>query len=125
MPQPQIKGAKHQLVAISTTRRTRVYNVLEHEMDNLTTWNTISTSLVGIGSFLFSLAVTLWVENQLSPTASPAGEVMLVAGAPLALILAVVCYGLAMLFFRKRGGTLRRIKSESDDGTVADVSGGK
>lgn len=119
MPQPQIKGAKHQLVAISTTRRTRVYNVLEHEMDNLTTWNTIATALVGMGSFSASIAFTLWFQDQLNPVATPAGLVMMKAGVPLSALVAALCYGLAFLFLRKRGGTLRRIKSESDDGTVA------
>lgn len=120
MPQPQPRGAKHQLLAISTTRRTRVYNVLEHEMDNLTTWNTIATSLVGVGSFLLSITVTLWITDTLSPSVTAAGQLLVKAGAPIALILAVVSYAMAAFFLTKRGGTLRRIKSESDDGTVVE-----
>lgn len=95
-----------------------MFNVLEHEMDNLTTWNTLATALVGVGSFLLSIAFTLWFENKLSPTATPAGEVLLEAGAPLAAFGSLFCYALAIFFLKKRGGTLRRIKQESDDGAL-------
>jgi hypothetical protein len=102
-------------LAINTTRRARLFNVFEHEMDTLSTWNTISTAMVGVGSFALSAAFTLWAGNEINPAATDDGRALVAVGVPLALIVCVAAYLLAAVFILKRGGTLKRIKTESAD----------
>ena len=90
-----------------------MYNVYEHEMDNLSIWNTISTALFAASSFCLSLAITLWLTEQVSPTSTPAGKLFLAVGAPLSLLVCAATALMGIHFIRKRGGTLRRIKGES------------
>ena len=95
-------------------RTVTVYGVMEHEMDNLTTWNTFGSLSYSASAASFSFAMTLFIENQVNPDKTPAAEALITAGIPLGLIASLVACGLGCWLTWKRGGTLKRIKRESE-----------
>ena len=95
-------------------RTVTVYGVMEHEMDNLTTWNTLGSIFYSVSAFCVSFALTLYLEDQVSPERTPAGELLISGGVPFAILGGIVSFGLGVWFTWKRGGTLKRIKKESE-----------
>ena len=95
-------------------RTVTVYGVMEHEMDNLTTWNTLGSVCYSVSAAFVSVALTLYIEDQVSPERTPAGDLLITGGIPVAIVLAVVAGCLGVFFTKQRGGTLRRIKEESE-----------
>lgn len=95
-------------------RNPTVYGVFEHEMDNLTTWNLISSIFFSFGSACLAFCLTLFLESSVSTTQTDVFKAIYAIGMPAGIGLSIVFYLLGILFWWKRGGTLRRIKTESE-----------
>lgn len=116
MAQLPNKGAVGSYVNHNYVRRdVTVFGIMDSELDNIGTWNKFSSLMFALTGAGLSAAATLYFESHLSPEMTPAGEVLVVVGAPLCLAIGVGCLGLGIIFQWKRGSVLNRIKKESKE----------
>lgn len=94
----------------------KIYPVAEHELDALTTMNTLTTVLFTVGSALISLAVGIWVTAMFTEKVTPAGDVLSKFGAWILVALGIVCLLLTCWTGSKRRATWAKIIRESGDG---------
>ena len=94
------------------------YPISESELDSMGTLSLqVGVSLTLVGVFA-SAWFTLGLENELSPEASPAGQVLLTAGPWVCGALTLVFGIFGIIAWIKRGNNIRRIKSESRQRTM-------
>lgn len=94
-------------------RTSKVYAIYESEMDTIKGWNEISTVAYSLAGSLGGFALSIWVQNNMSPAATDTGKVIVALGIPGSIILGIACAIVGWRFGRKREGALNRIKSES------------
>jgi len=94
-------------------RQMKIYPVAEHEVDALTTMNTLTTVLFTVGVGLISLAVGIWVTDMFSTQVTPAGEVLSKFGAWILVALGILCFLLTCWTTSKRRNTWTKITKES------------
>lgn len=94
-------------------RVSRVYAIYESEMQSISTLNVVATSAFALfGSFL-SFAVGLSVADAMEPSATAQGRAIVALGVPVGLGLAAICLVVGVIAWRRKGGTLDAIRSES------------
>ena len=96
-------------------RDVTVYGVMEHEMDNLSTWNLLSSLFFAGSAASISFWATLFLKDQVSPERTEAGDVLITTGQPIARSLTIILALAGCFFLWKRGSTLTRIKKESSE----------
>ncbi|TPM39361.1 hypothetical protein FJ951_27010 [Mesorhizobium sp. B2-2-3] len=85
----------------------------EHEVHQISFMNGLSSLFFSIGSGLLSFAVGLWANAAFQNGSSPEGRVLTSVGAPVALLFAVVAFGVGILAVKKRGSLLATIEAQS------------
>ena len=101
------------LGTVAMTRQTRVYPVLESELDAVEITSTVINGAFGIASVCLGSAGTLFLERQVSPVATPAGELMMHLGPPLLFTVAIVAVCVGWFARKKQIASISRIKHES------------
>jgi hypothetical protein len=96
-------------------REMKIYPVAEHELDALTTMNTLTTVLFTVGTGLISLAVGIWVTALFTEKVTPAGDVLSKFGAWVLVALGILCLLLTCWTGAKRRATWAKIIRESGD----------
>lgn len=96
-------------------RTSKVYAIYESEMDMISTLNTVCTAAFSAAGSFGSFAVGLYVSEKLAPVATADGKAIVALGVPGAVIIAIGCVIIGCIAWRKKGGTLDAIKSESRD----------
>lgn len=94
-------------------RSVRVLAIHEHEVEQISFMNGISSLCFSIGAGLLSFAAGLWVNAAFQNELSPEGRVLTTIGAPTAVLFAAVAFILAFVALAKRGSMLTTIKSQS------------
>ncbi len=98
------------------SREMKIYPVAEHEVDALTMMNSINTILFGVGIALVSLALGIWVAQAFTDKVGPEGHVLSSFGAPLLIVLGLLCFGGCLWTWRRRGTVWGRIVKAAREG---------
>ena len=94
-----------------------MYPVFDAEMESLGTLNIVATTCFSLAAGAISMMLTLFLENQVSPEATPEGKVLLTIGPFVCLIFALVLGLIGVITAFKRGGILKKIKDEATQRT--------
>ena len=90
-----------------------VYPILESELDSMGMLSLQVEGSLTLAGVFASAWFTLGLENQLSPEASPAGQVLLTTGPWVCGALTLAFGSFGIIAWIKRGNNIRRIKRES------------
>jgi FtsH-binding integral membrane protein len=95
-------------------RNVKIYPIAEHDLDALTTMNTLNTVLLTVGVGLISLAGGIWITDLFTETVTPEGAVLSKFGAWVLVILGVICFAGCWWTWRRRKMMWGRVVKESD-----------
>lgn len=94
-------------------RNVKVLAIHEHEVDNVSFMNGLSSVCFSIMSALVGFSVSTWVNAAFQSEWSPAARILSSVVAPGACILAVLFLVAGLLALDRKNSTLKTIKSQS------------
>lgn len=94
-------------------RQVKVYGVLEGEVSTISLFNTLATFFFSAGFSFVSMAVGIWADAAYVDNPAPAGLVLSHSGAPLLIVVAIACFGLAGWAVWNKGSLWKKIREES------------
>lgn len=109
------QGVGSHISQVSMGRSMKVYPLVDSDLALLHTLGMVATSAFSITGAALSFAATLYIERQVSPEATPAGELLMAVGPSAALGIAIVSGIVGIIAIGRRGTTLDRIKDESEE----------
>lgn len=96
------------------SRNVKIYPIAEHELDALTTMNTLNTVLMTVGVGLVSLAGGIWITDIFTEKVTPEGVVLSKFGAWVLVVLGIICFAGCGWTWRRRKTMWGRVVRESD-----------
>jgi hypothetical protein len=94
-------------------RNVKIYPIAEHELDALTTMNTLNTVLLTVGVGLVSLAAGIWITDLFTEKVTPEGVVLAKFGAWVLVVLGLICFLGCWWAGRRRKTMWGRVVKES------------
>lgn len=99
--------------SIHTARGAKVYAVFEAEIESIGMMNAVSNLSLAGGMSFIGFWFALYLERQVTPDATPEGEVLLTVGPIVCGAGALVLFLIALAAWWKRGAIIKKIKSEA------------
>lgn len=93
----------------------KIFPVAEHELEALTTMNTLHTVLLTLASGFISLAIGIWITNAFTEKVTPEGSVLSSVGAWILILLGALCVAGCFWTRRKRKSIWDKIVEESSE----------
>jgi len=91
-----------------------VYAIFDTEINTLGLMGFISNAAFSFAAGCASFSFALFMEKQVSPEATPAGEVLMIAGPWASGVLGVLSVAIGIWAWRNRGSTIQKIKDKSN-----------
>jgi hypothetical protein len=98
-------------------RNMKIYPIAEHELDALTTMNTLNTVLLTVGVGLISLAGGIWITDLFTERVTPEGVVLSKFGTWVLVVLGLLCFAGCGWAWRRRKTMWGIIVKDSDRAT--------
>lgn len=98
---------------VYATRTMKVYAIPENELRSLSLLNTLSMAFFSASSGFLSFAIGLWINAAFQSTLTPAGKILSIVGAPIAVILSIIFGGLGIWAWKTRKSGLETVEKES------------
>jgi hypothetical protein len=101
---------------VYVNRRMKAYCIHEHEVDIISTMNTLSTAFFSIASGLIFFAFGLLANAAfyVGGKLPPAADILCAYGVPAAFVLAIIFIGLGFWARWRRAATWTTIRNESE-----------